>query len=490
MYTPTTPSGQQVRFHAVDRPDAIAIADRETRTSYAALDRQIAVLCHAFRAMGLRAGQSAAVCLAHLHHELPVLLACEELGVATMSFHRSETDFVPLAKVDHILCDHAVPEPYADKQRDLSPDAFQALLKTPPADLPPAVPDPGDAARISRTSGTTGTQKLIAVSRKVLALRIGHCRANLSITRNARYLITYPFSVATSYHAACACLWAGGTVIRDARAPLARILAAYKPTLLIFLPRALYGVLENLPADFPKPSFLVVRTMGASLAQPLRNRLLERLATEVVEGYGINETGAICEINAQKKGMVIPGVEVEIVDPTDSPVPHGRQGQVRVRSPLVVDGYLDSPEMTARHFRNGWFHTNDIGIMDGSRVLRLLGRADDIVNIGGIKVMAPLLEDRVLEDARIGDAGIGYLTDTNGAGILCVGVVMKEGATIKDVGPGIERLIEPVCKSFRIVPLPSVPRTEFGKLRRHALAEAIAHASRPAPSAIADRETA
>ncbi|MBL26671.1 MAG: hypothetical protein CMM50_03855 [Rhodospirillaceae bacterium] len=485
MYFPRTPTAQQVRFHALHRPEAVALIDGDVRTTYAGLDRQIAILWHAFQALGLRNGETAAVSLAHLHHELPALLACEELGVATLSFGHGEDDVAPFALADHILADHPVPKRYADKQRDLSPDAFQSLLKTPlDEDAPKDLPGPDEPARIIRTSGTTGIQKAIAVSREILARRIGHCRANLSITRTTRYLITYPFSVATSYHAACASLWAGGTVIKD-RSSLVGGLTSHDPTLLIFLPRALYGVLETLPADFAKPPFLVVRTLGASLPPAIRERLMERLATEVVEGYGTNETGAICEINARKVGMVIPGVEVGIVDQAGKPAGFGQLGLIRVRSRLVVDRYLDSAETTERHFKDGWFLTNDLGVMAGPRSLQLLGRADDVVNIGGIKVMAPALEERIIADARIRDTGIAYLADPTGNGILSVGIVLKEGAAVEDVTPGIEELIEPVCKSFRIVVLPAVPRTAFGKLQRHILANTIAeafNAAKPVPA--------
>ena len=86
-------------------------------------------------------------------------------------------------------------------------------------------------------------------------------------------------------------------------------------------------------------------------------------------------------------GRPLPGVELEVVDAEDRPQPPGCGGAIRLRAPGMAEGYLDNPQQTAQRFRDGWFYPGDIARWEPDGVLRLLGRADDVVNLGGFKLV-------------------------------------------------------------------------------------------------------
>jgi|GEM_PF-6185895 len=103
----------------------------------------------------------------------------------------------------------------------------------------------------------------------------------------------------------------------------------------------------------------------------------------------------------------------------------------------------------------------------------LLGRVDDILNIGGIKVSAGRLEDRVMEDARIADAGVAYVVDDRGRGAVVLALVPPEGI---DIGPLTQEAVKRMALGatpVQVVAVPAIPRTETGKVRRNALSDTV-----------------
>src|SRR5205823_8569795 len=85
-------------------------------------------------------------------------------------------------------------------------------------------------------------------------------------------------------------------------------------------------------------------------------------------------------------GYVGPGITVEVTDRDGQIVPAGREGAIRVRSPFVVPGYVGDEQATKKAFRNGCFHTGDIGYVTADRLMVITGREKAILNLGGDSV--------------------------------------------------------------------------------------------------------
>jgi acyl-CoA synthetase (AMP-forming)/AMP-acid ligase II len=201
------------------------------------------------------------------------------------------------------------------------------------------------------------------------------------------------------------------------------------------------------------------------------------LATELCSDYGCNEAGIIClapSSGDDQFGSVWPRVRVEVVDDGDQPLPRGHAGRIRVKTECMVDGYLDNPEATARMFRDGWFYPGDLGVLDGPRRLHVLGRGDELLNIGGQKISPSFMEDLILGLAKISDVGICSIQNADGIEELCVAV---SGARGND-----QELLDRITYAFRafqfgkfyVTKLDRIPRNANGKIQRNALKDAAA----------------
>jgi acyl-coenzyme A synthetase/AMP-(fatty) acid ligase len=240
-------------------------------------------------------------------------------------------------------------------------------------------------------------------------------------------------------------------------------------------------LLERLPADFPKPAGLVVSSVGGRLAPHLGERIRERLANRVIEHYGSNELGPVSERvedGSTSIGFVHPGVEVEVVDRYDHPLPTGKPGQIRVRSAYVVEAYLDDSETTARMFRDGWFYPGDLGILHEPGRLEVVGRDDEILNLGGLKILPEEVEDMVHQRAAVSDVGVCAIPNADGIDEVWVAVVY-DAPDDRD----IRARLEPAFVAFpfgdvHLFKVARIPRTETGKVRR-ALLKDLVMAAKP-----------
>jgi acyl-CoA synthetase (AMP-forming)/AMP-acid ligase II len=141
----------------------------------------------------------------------------------------------------------------------------------------------------------------------------------------------------------------------------------------------------------------------------------ERFGVAVVEGYGLSECTVACTLNplhgvrkAGSVGLPLPGIDVGVVDAADQLLPAGQTGEVVVRGPNVMRGYLGRPDETADVLRGGWLHTGDVGRFDDDGHLTLVDRVKDLIIRGGENIYPKEIEDvlhshpAVLEAAVVG----------------------------------------------------------------------------------------
>jgi acyl-CoA synthetase (AMP-forming)/AMP-acid ligase II len=152
--------------------------------------------------------------------------------------------------------------------------------------------------------------------------------------------------------------------------------------------------------------FDVIISAGSPLPNSLSERVRARMCSNLIFYYGTTETSTISSapahaLSAGAVGYVAPDVSVQIVDDAGAPLPHGREGSIRVRTPVTVGSYLDDHEATARQFRDGYFDTGDIGYLTAEKLLSITGRRKDILNLGGDKV-----SPRTIEEVLTGFAGV------------------------------------------------------------------------------------
>jgi 2,3-dihydroxybenzoate-AMP ligase len=473
-------TANHIAFHAADRPDAVALINNGREITYGEFSRDIRKFTRALRAFGLPPGGSVAVGCEDIYIHWLLLLAFERLGVVTASFNNGDGwGLAQLsARLNLVLSEPHFPAEGAIPHHRITPQWLQSVLAQRDGDDErPAFGLPDDAVRITRTSGTTGAFKMLLYSRRLLTAWGDKWMWLWGLTRWSRFLLTMPFTVSGVYACAAAFLRSGATVVVENRMTVGQALSHYGITHALFLPIQLRHTLDELPQDYEKPPGLTITTFGAALSRPLWERAITQLASDVWDMYGCNEVDFICATRIPREDdakFLLPGVQVEVIDDRDQPLPLGSMGRIRVKTERMVAGYLDDPEATRYMFRDGWFYPGDMGILRSPGQLQVAGRGDEIMNIGGVKYPPSLFEDLVLRHAKVGDVGVCSIRNSEGIEEVCVAVSHADGEDTELLERIAGAFSHIQLGKFHVVRLDRIPRNEAGKIQRDRLKSAIA----------------
>jgi long-chain acyl-CoA synthetase len=178
---------------------------------------------------------------------------------------------------------------------------------------------------------------------------------------------------------------------------------------------------------------------GASLPGDVLRAFEAKFGIVVLEGYGLSETASTSSFNTSAEarkvlsiGQPIWGVEMRIVDDQDRRLPAGAEniGEIVIRGHNVMKGYLNRPEDTAAAFRNGWFHTGDLGYVDEDGYFFIVDRSKDLVIRGGYNVYPREIEEVLYEHSAIAEAAvIGKPDDKLGEEVVAV-VALAPGESL------------------------------------------------------------
>lgn len=178
---------------------------------------------------------------------------------------------------------------------------------------------------------------------------------------------------------------------------------------------------------------------GAPMPVEVMKRFEQVFGIRVLEGYGLSETSPLACFNHFEKpskpgtvGQPIFGVEVKCFDENDREVARGERGEVVIRGSNVMKGYYKRPEATDEAFKNGWFHTGDIGIIDEEGYLAIVDRKKDMILRGGYNVYPRELEEVIMTHEAVSlCAVIGVPDDRLGEEVKAF-IVLKEGFQISE----------------------------------------------------------
>jgi acyl-coenzyme A synthetase/AMP-(fatty) acid ligase len=451
-----------IAFQAADSSEAVALIINGQEISYSKLTRDIRKVTRALREFELLPGAKVLVNVQYVYLRWLLLLALERLCVITHALRGRDPH--NLDDFDLVLSDKKLVG--GRQQCETTPEWLHRILVRADQDeesMP--VKAHNDPLRILFTSGTTGTYKKVLYSRRIHEGYVTKMLWFCNFTRQSRLLNMEGVAAAT------ACIRAGGTLVFDNRMTAGEATAAYSITHVMLSPIALKLLLDELPIGFANPVDLKVFSSSAALSPVLRDRARARLATEVYDIYGTYEAGFISSIrNNAEFGSVWPGVQVEVVDDRDEPMPLGEVGQVRVKTDCMVQEYLNDPETTERMFKGGWFYARDLGILHSDHRLQIIGRSDDVLNITGTKISPNVLEDVIVKIAEVGDVGVCSIQNAEGIEEIFIAVSGAQVSAQELLGrfqraTGIFRLVN-------VAQFDQIPRTANGKIQRNLLKSA------------------
>ncbi|HST81921.1 MAG TPA: AMP-binding protein [Kineosporiaceae bacterium] len=317
--------------------------------------------------------------------------------------------------------------------------AFLASSTSVPAEQVEALADrvnPDDVCDILFTSGTTGRSKgAMASHRQALGMAQGWAE-RAQLTTEDRYLIANPFFHNFGYKAGyLACLLSGALVVPQSVFDAGAVLDLVERERITVLPGppAIYqALLED--ASLPDRDLTSLR-LAVTGAAMVPQTLVRRMGTELrisctLTAYGLTEAPVVtmCVEDddvatvATTCGRPLDWAQVQTVGP-DGPTAPGTPGEVLIRGPHVMLGYLDDPESTAAAIdADGWLHTGDVGILDERGYLRITDRITDMFTVGGFNVYPAELEQVItahpavrdcavigVPDERLGEVGRAYV---------------------------------------------------------------------------------
>ncbi|MEV5652748.1 FadD3 family acyl-CoA ligase [Nocardia sp. NPDC052254] len=515
MTTPaqTTPLAlhEAARIHG----DAPALSDGETHLSWVQLLDEVRQAAGALLACGIERGDRVALWAPNTWHWVVAALASHYVGAAIVPLN---TRYVADEAADVIGRVNAkalfIADPFLGRQRlselraaapGLKVDTVivipaegeathydDAIAWSKLAELAATVPveqvvaraesvEPDDIADILFTSGTTGRSKgtLVAHRQALDVVRAWTQRSTLD--SSDRYLVIPPFFHNFGYKAAIlACVVTGATIVPQATFDVPQTMRMVQEQAITVLtgPPTIYQTILEHPAraDFDLSSLRVAVTGAATVPVVLVERMRSELQFEVVvTAYGLSESsgfGTMClpdddpETIANTSGKAMAGFEVRI----------GDHGEVLLRGPNVMVGYLDDPESTAKTIdAEGWLHTGDVGILDERGYLEITDRLKDMYISGGFNVYPAEIEqalarlDGVAEsavigvpDERMGEVGKVYIVRRNGAAIEAEDVIAYAKQTLANFK--VPRFVE-----FR----DQLPYSAAGKVLKRQLREEI-----------------
>jgi acyl-CoA synthetase (AMP-forming)/AMP-acid ligase II len=302
---------------------------------------------------------------------------------------------------------------------------------------------PEDPSDILFTSGTTGFPKGV-VQTHGRTLRVAADWVVMTgLDAEDRYLMVNPYFHMFGLKAGIlAAVCAGATMLPlavfDAGVVLA-VVAGEGITVLPGPPTLYQGILDDPRRDHYDLSTLRVAVTGAA---DIPVELIRRLDSElpfslIVTGYGLTETGTAAatlpdddvETIATTVGCARPGFELRIVDGRGSQVPPGVAGEILLRGGSVMSHYLDDPVATAEALSSdGWLRTGDLGTVDPSGYLRIVGRSKDMFIVGGFNAYPAEIENALLRHPDIRQAAVIGIPDERLGEVGMAFVVVKPGA--------------------------------------------------------------
>ncbi len=464
-----------IAYHAALNPSDIAVIDNDTKVTYAEFDRHLDRFLHAVRNFELEVGDSVAVQWTSLYPHWLLLLAFETLGIVTFSYTSAVAGEYQdmLGAVDLVICSEGQIPPSASRVHLISKSWFDDVLAhEPEKDCQRPKLSLDAPMYIYFGSGTTGDAKRMVLVARVHENRIFSNQIKVGYNKHSRFLVWPTFALQTIYTFATACIRMGGTCIYENTKNIAQTISRNDVTHINVVPSVLTNMLNSLPNNYVKPKNLTVFTYGGPVSGELRKRANSDLEANLIENYSTNEVFPICTINPDGIGIVFPGVQLEVVDDMHHPL-MGQPGRVRVKSGGCINGYEDDPGATAKMFRDGWFYPGDVGVLLGPRSLKLLGRADDLINIGGVKINPVHIEEQLRRVISAEDFCVTGLRNADGLEQLCIALVLDSATSLE----AMREIIAPVCSAqlgaFALVRVQSIPRTSTGKAQREKLKSLI-----------------
>ena len=367
----------------------------------------------------------------------------------------------------------------------LDEDSFRALLGhgTEPPDIDIG---PDDLAVMPYSSGTTGFPKGVMLTHRNLVAQTAGLSAmpDAVVIPGANVLAVLPFFHIYGIVAFLTYgLMQGATIIAIPRFDFVQFLdlaRRHEVPLLHVVPPILLG-LAKFPAPLDLPHLKAALVGAAPLSAELAREFTAKSGAEVFQVYGMTEVSGGTHLGSLAPGRnqpgsigeLIAGVEARVVSTgTGEDVDPSTPGEIWVRSDVVMRGYFENDEATARTIdAEGWLHTGDIGYVDANGNWYLVDRVKELIKYKGLQVAPAELEAVLLQHEAVADAAVYPFPDEEAGEIPKAAVVLRAGITVppEALMSFVAERVAPQKRVRALAFVDQIPKSASGKILRRVL---------------------
>jgi fatty-acyl-CoA synthase len=494
--------------------DREAVVDGGVRLTYKQFCERCDRWSSALQSMGIRKGDRVAYIAPNTHSNLEAYYAIPQLGavLVPLNYRLIADDFAYM--ISHsgarVVCAHPDYFDAVDSVRSqiscveqfvaLEGEKrgwlnYEEILAASSAEYIPAPISETDLLTINYTSGTTSRPKGVMITHRNAYMNAVGVLIHCHMTCADRYLWTLPMFHANGWTFVWIVTAVGGThvclrkvepkAVFDLVSREAVTILCAAPTVLI----AIANVPEELRRDCP--SGVRVLTAGAPPAAATIGLVEKQLGWEIIHVYGATETSpliTICEprpehglltaeertqIKARQGVELVTSGELKVVDSAGQEVPHDGEtiGEVISRGNLVMHGYYQDPEATAKAIRDGWYHMGDAAVVHPDGYIEIRDRLKDVIISGGENISSVEVEGILLRHPAIQEVAVVGLPHEKWGEAPQAFVVLKAGAAVSEAELNVfarERMAGfKVPKGFTF--LTELPKTATGKIQKYVL---------------------
>jgi fatty-acyl-CoA synthase len=524
METPLTPLEFARRSRRL-YPEREAIVDGATRLTYAQFFDRCDRWSAALQRLGVKQGDRIAYIAPNTHAQLESFYGVPQIGavLVPINYRLTPDDFAYI--IGHsgstLVCAHPDYVPAVDSIRERLTGVrhfialegsvgrdngwldYEQLIREGGTFRSPVIGE-RDLLTINYTSGTTSRPKGVMITHRNAYMNAVGTLLHHPMSVADRYLWTLPMFHANGWTFTWIVTAAGArhVCLRKVDPQMVfELIEREGITAMCAAPTVLIS-LANAPDEVRGAARRSVRvvTAGAPPAAATIQRLEGELGWKVTHVYGLTETApliTVCEprpehetlsleqravIKARQGVELLTSGELRVVDAEEHEVPHDGQtlGEIVVRGNVVMEGYYNDPEATAKAMRGGWFHSGDVAVVHPDGYAEIRDRSKDIIISGGENISSVEIEAVLLKHAAVLEAAVVGVPDEKWGETPHAFVVLKPGASASD-----EQLLTFVRSQLAHFKAPrgfsfvtELPKTATGKIQKYVL-----RGSRPAISA-------
>jgi fatty-acyl-CoA synthase len=491
--------------HAAHFGGEVALEHEGVETTWSQLLEGTRRTAGALRELGVSRGDVVAVLLHNSDRFLEIMHAISHLGAVFMPLNwrlaGPELSYIVQDATARVMISEAEFGPTLDAIRSDLECTYVAAGATVPegwtgldevaagaqAEHAAAVLEHGDLLRLMYTSGTTSRPKGVMLTYGNLLAKCSAHVVEYRMTHDAVGLACGPlYHVGTLDMTTTNLMYLGARVHVQRRFDAGRVLEAIERQRIthLWLAPAMVRAVVDDPAIGQRDlrSVAMIIDGGEKMPLPLIERVLEAFPNAwFADGYGLTETmsGDTCLDKGRERhklgsvGRPVLHTEIRVVDEAGQDVPAGERGEIIIRGPKTCAGYWRNEAATAESFRDGWFHSGDLGMLDEDGYLFVLDRLKDVIVSGGENIASSEVERVIYEHPAVREVAVVAGPHERWIEVPVAYVALVEGGELS-----IDQLREhcrsqlagfKVPKQFHIVD--ELPRNPSGKILKRQLRE-------------------